>query len=243
MKAVLEVIEERRRRYEKHPYILYLRDESRTPHERLAYAPYACHFVLTFSEFNRYFLHSQGTETDDRQKAVDTHATEDARHFAWFLEDLRSLGYDAECRFSDALRFVWNDLGRRTRELGYYAIGVARDADPEMRLVIIEAMESMGNVWLEATQAAAKQHPASDRLIYFGQYHLDRETGHAIGSDHEGIAQIDLGAERRSRAIPIVHGLYDRMEAFNAEILERVNSAYIRGGADADAPIPSFMKY
>ncbi len=243
MKSVLELIEKRRRKYEDHPYIRYLLDDSRSPQERLAYAPFASHFVLTFSEFNRYFLHSERGSRDMHQQSVDKHAKEDSRHYAWFLEDLQSLGYDAECRFTDALRFVWGDLGRRTRELGYYAIGVARDADPEIRLVIVEAMEAMGNVWLRATLEAAKKHPNYERLIYFGQYHLDRETGHAIGSEHEEIARIDLGDRRRAGAIPIVHGLFDRMEAFNQEILERVGSAYSADGADPGSAIPDFMKF
>ncbi|MCA9704594.1 MAG: hypothetical protein KDK70_01955 [Myxococcales bacterium] len=224
MKAILELIERRRSSYEQHPFIRFLRDDTVAPARRLSYAPFASFFVLSFADFNRRYLRAEASPVG-YQAMVDRHADEDSTHFSWFLHDLRILGYDVECRVSDVLRFLWSDLGRHTRDLSYYAISVTRGASAELRLAIIEAVESMGNVWLTATLEAARAHPDGDRLVYFGPHHLERETGHAIGSAIEEIREISLSPEDRARAEEIVHGFFDRMEAFNAELLERVDAA------------------
>lgn len=234
MQHVLSVIHERRERYERHPFLQFLRDETRSAEERLSFAPYTSHFVLTFAEFNRTFLRCESAD-DWMQKCINAHSEEDARHFAWFLQDLKTLGFDRNCSLTDALKFAWSDEGRQSRALGYFIISAAANAEPEMRLALIEAVESMGNACLEAIVVAARQHPAHDKLIYFGQHHLDRETGHAIGGDQGRIQGIEFSPEQRERAVRMVHQLFDRMEAFNAELLQRVEAAPTRLGSGADS--------
>lgn len=224
MQGIFEIIEQRRRRYESHPFIQFLRDDRIPAAQRLSYAPYASHFVLTFADMNRYYLR-QEEGSDRSQPMVNRHADEDSTHFAWFLHDLGVLGFDTQCRFSDALRFLWSEEGRAMRDLGYFVVSAARDATPTMRLVVIEAVEAMGNVWLEATLVAARAHLRHDELVYFGQHHLDRETGHAIGSAVDDLRALELPAESRDGAVQVVHGLFDRMEAFNTELLDRVRAA------------------
>jgi len=241
MREILPVIQGRCRRYRAHPFIRFLLDEARSPHERLAYAPFAAHFVLTFSEFNRRGLHKEAPSGDWIQRAVNKHAAEDARHYAWFLKDLQSLGYDFPCNFTQAVEFIWSERGREARALGYAILSSIENAEPEARLVVIETIESMGNVWLEATLVAARKHPQWTKLIYFGQHHLDRETGHAIGSEHDQVAGVMLSEEQRSRLVPMVHKLYDRMEAFNTELLQRVDAAY--GSGPRDVPIADFWSH
>ncbi len=240
MRDIVPIIEERRQAYEQHPFIRFLKDEDVPASRRLAYAPYVCHFVMTFAEVNGVFL-SDADNDDPHQQIVNRHAEEDAHHWPWFLRDLKTLGYDMPCSFVDVLRFVWNDAGRHTREMGYYTIDVARNAEPKLRLVIIEALESMGNVWLEATMVAARQHPQADKLIYFGQHHMDRETGHAIGASHDALDAVVLSAEQHRRGKAIVHGLYDHMERFNGEVLSRSQSAWARNGTTDMGAIRGFV--
>jgi hypothetical protein len=116
--------------------------------------------------------------------------------------------------------------------MGHYAMAVARGACPRLRVAIIETLESMGNVWLEATMVAARQHPAHDELVYFGQHHMDRETGHAMGSHQADLEALVLDAGQRAQAEVLVHGLYDRMERFNEEILARARAASAKASAN-----------
>jgi hypothetical protein len=236
MRGLYPIIEARRDRYSEHPFIRFLRDTTLSPERRLSYAPFCAHWVLTFAEINRRFLRDPHSD-DPWQAIVNRHAEEDAKHWSWFLRDLKTLGYDTPCTFVDALRFVWSDEGWHTREMGYYTIGVARDADPRLRVAIVETLESMGNVWLEATLVAAREHPAADRLVYFGTHHLERETGHAIGTSTAAVEALELPESLRATAESAVHGLYDRMERFNEEILARAHSTYERHGMNREGAL------
>jgi len=222
--TVFDAIDRRRAAFEQHPFIRFLRDDAIPAADRLAYAPYGAHFVLTFGEFNRDFLHEDEPSSPE-QEMINEHAAEDQTHFAWFLNDLEVLGFDVRCRFTDALRFLWSAEGKHARELGHYVISAAANAGPELRLVIIEALEAQGNVWLSATAHAASSHPRRDKLVYFSQHHLERETGHAIGSDVNEIRSIALPDEQRPRAEQLVHGIFDRTEAFCDEMLRRTRRA------------------
>ncbi|MBV1860899.1 MAG: hypothetical protein KUG77_20960 [Nannocystaceae bacterium] len=230
MQAILDVIERRRNAFAQHPFIRFLRDDAIPAADRLAYAPYGTHFVLTFGEFNRDFLHEDAPDSP-QQEMINRHAEEDQTHFAWFLHDLKILGFDAQYSFTDVLRFLWSDEGKHARELGHYVVAAARGASPAMRLVLIEALEAQGNVWLSATAHAAQQHPEREQLIYFSQHHLDRETGHTIGSEEDAVRQTVLPDALRPAAERAVHGIYDRTEAFCAEMLRRTLRANETGAS------------
>jgi hypothetical protein len=236
MERIIKVIEQRREQYKQHPFIQGLLDRTIPSSHRLAYAPFACHFIMTFSEINKYFLRDENN-ANFCQTIVNKHTEEDARHWEWFLTDLDTLGWNPQCKFTDSLRFIWNGLGRYTREMGYWTISVARDSSPELRLVMIEALEAMGNVWLSSTVEAARNHPLYDQLIYFGKYHLERETGHAIGSNQNDLHSMVLGDDIRIKAEEIVHGLFQRMEDFNSEILQRSQRVLAKG------TFKEFIKY
>ena len=223
MQAIFDHIDRRRRAYEQHPFIQFLRDDKIPAQQRLAYAPYASHFVLTFGELNRRYLVDEAATP--QQEMVNRHAEEDATHFPWFLHDLEVLGFDVPCRFTSALRFLWSDEGRHARELGHFVIAATHGASGLLRLVIVEALEALGNVWLTATVEAARSHPDRDRLVYFAQHHLDRETGHAIGTEVDAIQNTSLPESLRPRAIELVHGICERTEAFSSEMLRRTREA------------------
>lgn len=220
MQAIFEVIEQRRRAFEQHPFIRFLRDERVPATQRLAYAPFGSHFVLTFAEFNRDFLH-EDEPASPQQAMINTHAEEDQTHFAWFLHDMQVLGFDEQCRFTDALRFLWSDEGKHARALGHYVVSAAQEAPAALRLVLIEALEAQGNVWLSATATAARSHPERERLIYFSDHHLERETGHAIGSAEDEVRSTVIPDELRPQAEALVHGVFDRTHAFCDEMLRR----------------------
>lgn len=230
MLEIIELIEQRRSRYESHPFLEFLRDDRIPATRRLSYAPYVCHFVLTFSDVNRHYLNIEHGG-DPVHEMASRHAADDATHFALFLHDLAALGYDSECRLTDALRFLWSDSGRLARDMSYYAISAARDATPPLRLVVIAALEAMGEAWLEATVVAARAHPAHDQLLYFGPHHLEREHGHVPGCVGSVQSAIDLDPETLAQATELVDGLFDRMEAFNSELLDRIAAAAL-----ADSP-------
>jgi hypothetical protein len=224
---MLQLIEEERRRYEQHPFIQFLLDESVPGDARLSYAPFAAHFVLTFADINRYLLRGDAS-AHPLQPAINRHSEEDAQHWAWYLTDLETLGWNPPCTFTGAMRFLFREEGRRARELGYHMAGHIISAPPTLRMALIEAIEAMGNVWLTATLAAARASSKYERLIYLADHHMERETGHAIGSRTDDTARIEIPDELRPRGEEAIRDLFARMSAFNSEIL-----AHTRAGLEA----------
>ena len=221
MRTIIPLIRQRQERYRNHPFIRFLKDDQASPQARLAYAPFACFFSMTFSEFNRHYIRVS-EPTGEHEKALNEHAREDETHYRWFLQDLERLGYNPVCSFTDALRFIWSEEGRHARDLSHYLIGAAQRADPELKLVILEAIEATGAVWLDATVAAVRQHPEADELNYFNKAHEQRERHFVESAGHDAIARFELSDATRRRAPAIVDGIFDRMEAFNHELLRRM---------------------
>lgn len=218
MQQMLELIRREREAYERHPFILYLRDASIPAEQRLAYAPFAAHFVMTFADINR-FMFRDPDSSDPYQAMVNRHSDEDAVHWRWFLNDLEVLGWNPQMSFTDALRFLWREEGRHTREIGYWMAFYAMQPSPLLRLVIIEISEAMGNVWLSASLAATRDSEQYRKLVYFADHHMQRETGHAIGSDSAELTRIVLPPEVRATGEEAARVLFQKMSEFNSEIL------------------------
>lgn len=224
MRELLKVVDEERRAYEQHPWIRFLKDPSVPGEARLAYAPFAAHFIMTFADLNRMLMGEAPQQGADEgfDHIVSRHAQEDATHWAWYLADMETLGWNPAGTFNDTLRFLWRKEGRRARELGYHMIAELLGAPSVLRYGLIEAIEAMGNVWLNATIHASRAVSGGHKLVYFGDHHLDRETGHAIGSEDmiDARDDIELTPELRARGIRSVRLLFSKMSAFNDEILE-----------------------
>lgn len=221
VKTVIPLIRERQERYREHAFLQFLQDETISPEERLSYAPYACFFSMTFSEFNRHYIRI-AAPASEHEKALNAHAEEDETHYQWFLQDLERLGYNPVCTLTEALGFVWSKEGQHARDLSHYLVGLAQNADPELKVVILEAIEATGVVWLQATVAASRQHPEAHNLHYFNETHEGRELDFVASEGHDAIGRVVLSDATRQKAPAIVHGIFDRMEAFNDELLRRV---------------------
>lgn len=230
MQQLRKVVAEERSNYENHPWLAFLRDASIPAEYRLAYAPYAVHFILTFADLNRLMI---GDEPggDPYTPIVSRHGQEDAQHWAWYLKDLETLGWNPMAPFAETVRFIWGPGLRRTRALGYQMAALLLPASPQLRYCLIEGIEAMGNAWLNATIVAAEDAAVAEKLVYFGAHHLSRETGHAIGSeDHQDtMSRVVLDPETRTRGIAGIRSLFAHMAAFNTELLEH-SRAHLRSG-------------
>ena len=197
-----------------------MQDETIPAKTRLSYIPYGVYFIMTFADLNKYLL-PNNVSGSPLETIITTHGEEDSKHWAWFLKDMETLGYNADLTFNDACSFIWSKEGLRTRMFCYKLAQHALNADPLMKIVIIEAIESMGKVWLTNTVQITKELGLDDKLIYLGQYHLDRELGHAMGSEEDVIDSIIIPAEMRPHAERVILELYDGMEGYNQDLVDR----------------------
>lgn len=221
MQQIKALIKERDLRYAKHPFIQFLQDTSIDPYKRLSFLPHTMFFVMSFADINRFLLRDEGS-SDPIQQMMNTHGEEDGKHWAWSLRDLTIMGYDPELRYTQSIKALWSNKTIATRRFCYDIVHICLSSPPILKLVMVEAIEAMGKVALEPTVAVTQEIGYNEKLLYLGQHHLDREIGHAIGSDEKDIEQIVIPDELRPRAMAIVNRLYDGMEAFNTDILNIV---------------------
>ena len=225
MNYIKSFIDERNEQYKKHSFIRFLQDTRIPALDRLSYIPYGLYFVMTFADINALLLPEENTDTP-LQTMINIHGQEDSKHWAWFLQDIHTLGYNISFSFVEAAKFIWSKDAIRTRLFCYKLAQLCLNADALQKLVIIESIEKMGNVWLDNTVAIAKEAGLQDKLVYLGQYHLDREVGHAIGTSEKDIKKISLPEASRANAIKIVTEIYAGMEGFNQDLLERATKGY-----------------
>lgn len=223
MKIVLRRIYERKRQFRERPLFTRILDERLAPRARLAFLPGMAHFIMTFGDLNRYVIPFANPETE-LERAVNVHAEEDEAHWPWYLEDLRDLGLDPQKTRTEWLRELFGDANVAARRLSYRLIELLAGTDAVERLALIEVMEETGNVMFSTLERVSRRMAAEEgrELKFCGTVHLERETGHAIGSDHRLLAEIALDDEKREHILRLVDQAYDAFDAFIDELYASV---------------------
>jgi hypothetical protein len=223
MRRVLESVEKKTVEFAKAPFFTFLRDTSIDPRQRLAFAPYAAHFEMTFADLCSLVLREQPPK-DQYQELVNTHTWEDDGHWRWFLTDLETLGHDKSLAFSDALKFVWSDLTVRMRMLNYNLIRLGLGADSIRKLVLIYCIESTFRVTIKHVSMVAEEFTklTGKKLIFFGTHHSGVEDTHnllnpAVRRMVEGIGLETSVSSELSSMVDEVFGLFI---GFMDELLE-----------------------
>ena len=222
MRAAIAYIEARKDIFRRAPFFEHLRDRRVPARERFAFAPAAAPFVMAFADLNNLVLRGLGG-TDPLDALLDEHAREDGQHFHLYLEDLATLGYDANIRFTDALDFLWADDHRAVRRTCYVLTALLAGATPRLRLVVVEAIEATGSVAFAAFIDLSDELQATTglELSYFGRRHLALETGHLMVSPERqrDLLDIVLTEDELTHARRLVDAVFDCFEGMMAEVL------------------------
>lgn len=222
MKAILALIEQKKQEFAQLPLFEFMQDQSIDPRQRLIWAPCAAPFIMSFGELNKYVFREEPTE-DPIQKMINRHTYEDARHWLWFLEDLQRLGLNKQMQFSDALQFLWSEETRAARWLTYQLSRLTWQATPMQKLVVVEVTEATGNVMFSVAAKVAQEITTITQkdYIYFGDFHLDVETGHTTGSPEieSMLAQLELTEENRQEAVALVEEVFGVFEQMMHQLL------------------------
>lgn len=211
--------------FSNHHLFRYLINKDITIEKRLSFLPYISHFVLSFSDINKIVLPFKAPN-NDLENAVNNHAREDAEHWEWYLNDLKSLNLNHSGELTEHLRFLWSDKLINSRKLTYQLIQSIHNQTAEMRLVVIEVMEATGNATFDTlaqiTQGTDKE------LEYCGFLHLSHETGHSIGSKDELIDTLQLTEVQRAKATEIINECFQAFNSFFDEVLKNVTEEYFQ---------------
>jgi hypothetical protein len=221
MRTVLRTILAAKREYARLPFFEFLRDESLTPRQRLAFVPCMAPFILDFGDLNRHVMRDE-CSTDPLQALVNRHTYEDDHHWPWYLEDLATLGHDDARPMPEVLRDLYGERTTVNRLLAGRLAHLLYDAPPIERLVIIEAIEETGNVLFVLTAELARRIERDEgvELRYLGDFHLALESGHAQhGDEHRTLAAIELDEHARARCVELVGRVFALFEEWVAELL------------------------
>lgn len=221
MRTVLQHILRHKRRYSKLPFFEHLRDESLTARDRLAFLPCMAPFILSFGDLNRHVLRNEPA-SDRYQAMVNAHSREDDHHWPWYLQDLAVLGHDAEfVKPTEHLRWLWSDETARSRLLAHRLAHVVWSTTPVVRLAVIEAIEETGNVLFALTAELARrvEREVGRKLVYCGDFHFQRESGHAMNNEHAELAAIELTADERRDALQRCDQVFAWFEEWTCELL------------------------
>lgn len=221
MRVVMKAIFAAKRRYAQLPLFQFMRDEARTPRERLGFFPCMAPFILDFGDLNKYVMRDE-VSSDPHQRMVNAHTYEDDHHWPWYLEDFSKLGYDVPRAPTELLHAFYGERTKVNRMLKSRLAHLLYAATPVERLVIIEAIEETGNVLFKLTAQLARSIEAERgiTLRYLGDFHLNLETGHAMGNDeHRVLAEIPLDEAQRAHCLTLVTQVFQLFEEWTAELL------------------------
>ena len=210
MKDVFQYITQKSAEFSRHPLFIYLRDSSVDPLERLRFVPSSVHFVMTFADLYHFGLH-EAKPRDRFEELANTHLSEEATHWKWFLADLTNLDLDPTMRFTDAVRYIWSDHSAKTRALAYEICKLSAGLRSVQKLVMVQSIEATGRVALEAAVPAGREAAArlGRNLVYFGALHLETERGHTLeeASVHHSLEEVVIDEATREE----LHGIVDKV--------------------------------
>ncbi|WP_019505652.1 hypothetical protein [Pleurocapsa sp. PCC 7319] len=212
MKDILALIEEKQQIYSQLPLFEFLQDKSIHPAKRLAFAPYAAPFIMSFSDLCKYVLRQEPTN-DKIQTILNQHTYEDDFHWQWFLEDLEKLGFNYSLQLNDSLRFLWSEETKASRFLTHELYKYIVQSEAIEKLIIMEAMEAAADTFLSFTEQITDelQLITNQEYQYFGSDHHDSEKNHNTRSDEVRtfIENIHLSAETRQKSIDLVEKVFE----------------------------------
>jgi len=226
MQPILDFIEQKTRELDQSPILKFLRDRSIDPRQRFSFAPIMAPWAFGFADINKLVLRDESSQ-EPIQKIINTHTMEDDHHWGMYLRDLRTLGMNDATDYVSTLRLLWGDECKKTRQTVYGLIALVAAAKPKMRLVIVEAIEAAGNTGLKGfVQAAEDYHQATgERLVYFGDMHLDLESGHAMGTEdvEDKLTEFSLTEEEEKEARAVVEKIFKLVSDMGDEYLAYAN--------------------
>lgn len=217
MKRILDYIEQKKQELAQSPFLRFLEDSSLTARQRFTFVPCIAPFAMAFGDLNKYILRDEASE-HPLQKIINAHSQQDDHHWRMYLKDLQTLGMNASMDLVSVLNLLWGEDRKKTRQLVYGLTTLIKQAEPELRMVVVEAVEATGSVASRrfSTAASEFQREEGKELYYFGPLHERLETGHAVGTENveATLAAIEMRPEQEEAArvlVDKVFGLFSEM--------------------------------
>jgi hypothetical protein len=224
MEEILAFIEKKKLEFSQLPFFEYLRDQNISPRQRLAFAPCAAPFIMSFGELNRTVFRDEPTN-DPIQKIINQHTYEDDHHWLWFLEDLEKIGLNPSEPFTKTLNFLWSEETKASRRVAYELYNLTIEATAIQKLVAIECVEATGNVFLECSSKLVRELQSFSEIKefrFFGASHLIVDTGHTYCSPkaQQIVESVHLSKDLKKENLELIEHIFEVFTNFVDELLE-----------------------
>ena len=222
MLEIIQLVENKKQELVNLPLFEFMQDQNLSPSQRLSFAPCMAHYIMSFSDLNKYvFLEQQ--PVNQIQSIINQHASEDEEHWSWYLRDIEKLALNFQSNFTQGLRFLWGEETKITRQITYQIAGFSYQAVPEIKLIVLEALESIGYVFFDISTKVASELEAISKTdyFYFGDAHFRVETGHAMRTPEAEnfVLKIELTDSQRQQAFNIVDKIFQIFTEWTYELL------------------------
>lgn len=216
------LIEEKKQEFAKLPLFKFMQDKKLQPRQRLSFAPCMAHFIMSFGDLNNYVLRSK-QEEETLQRIVNRYTYEDDNHWPWFLTDIENLDLNAEMSIPQALRYLWGEESKITRQLAYQIAGHTLQADPVIKFVVVQVLEATGDVFFSISNEIAFELQAltKNEYLFFGEAHIREENEHVIATAEAEnfIAEIEFTDSQRQEALYVVDKIFQIFTEWTYELL------------------------
>jgi hypothetical protein len=223
MKSILALIEEKQKIYAQLPFFQFMRDQTISAEKRLAFAPCAASFIMSFADLNKYALRQEPTN-DKIQLILNQHTYEDDFHWQWFLEDMQKLGFNYSLEFNESLSLLWSDQTKYSRLLTYQIYEYITQSEPIEKLVILEVIEATSDVLVSGTQKVTEELSSITGLEYkyFGDCHCNAENNHnAYAEDvQKFLDNLYVSDKTRNRSICLIDNVFELFSQWTSELLD-----------------------
>jgi hypothetical protein len=211
MKQVMKRIEQNKRALAATELMTFIQNRDIDARKRFSFVPCMAPFVMGFSDVNKFALRDDGSD-DPVQQMINVHSREDDHHWGMYLKDLRTLELNSSMDLNGALRLLWGEDRKKTRQTIYGLMGLIEDTNPRVRMAIVEAIEATGDVAFTGFSELAMEYQKAtgQELAYFGKLHKDLESGHAMGTEdvEAKLEEIVLSQEDEKKALMLVDAVF-----------------------------------
>lgn len=207
MKEVFALIDEKKQEFAQLPLFQFLQDKSIDPRQRLVFAPLLAPLAMGFGELCNTVFREEPT-TDKIQELINRHTYEEHFHWKWLLEDIEKLGLNQYLRLTDAMLFLLGEETQKSRAVCSRLKQYTFQADPVIKLAVVEVTEVTANVFFELTKPIILElQPITKKEYpYFGMCHKDKEDNHHMNTPEvsQSLKEIELSEETREKACELV---------------------------------------
>jgi hypothetical protein len=222
MQEILSFVEQKKQDFSKLPLFDFMQDKTIPPRQRLSFAPCMAHFILSFSDLNKYVLRVK-KPLNRIQEIVNQYTYEDDNHWPWFITDIELLGLNQQSTFTQALTSIWSEETKITRQIAYRVAGYSLEVEPIIKLAVIESLEGTADIFFSQSRKIISEIKAvtKQEFLFFGDLHLHEEIGHAMATpDVENfLTEIKITDTQREQALYAVNKVFEIFTEWTYELL------------------------